>query len=139
MIYRMLMTAAPLLLSLRAVPAHAQRAPQAPAAATSSSAPRAAPGPRLLMPTFPKTKPPALCCLRRLTSFDSTNSLPVQSRPSPRGPVIRRGLFWGALAGGTLGYFLGRHEDYGGAVYGAVYGAVIGAPIGMFAFLLATP
>ncbi|MCC6316654.1 MAG: hypothetical protein IT361_03095 [Gemmatimonadaceae bacterium] len=61
-----------------------------------------------------------------------------ESRPT-RGAVARRGLLWGAIIGGVIGFFAGQSEEYGGAVSGAVVGGVIGAPIGMIVFLFATP
>lgn len=56
-----------------------------------------------------------------------------------RGPIALRGLAWGAVTGGVIGYYLKRDEEYGGAIGGPILGAVLGAPIGMVVFLFATP
>jgi hypothetical protein len=56
-----------------------------------------------------------------------------------RGKIALRGLFWGALIGGVIGYATAE-ETFGGERYfGAVGGALIGAPIGMVVYLLITP
>ena len=56
-----------------------------------------------------------------------------------RRAIVHRGLLWGAVLGGIVGYAAGREEDYGGAALGLIGGAVIGAPLGMVIGLLATP
>lgn len=56
-----------------------------------------------------------------------------------RRAVVHRGLLWGAVLGGIVGYAAGRKEEYGGAAVGLIAGAVIGAPLGMVIGLLATP
>jgi hypothetical protein len=56
-----------------------------------------------------------------------------------RGKVALRGLFWGALIGGVIGYSTAEERFGGERVFGAVGGALIGAPIGMVVYLLITP
>lgn len=56
-----------------------------------------------------------------------------------RGEVALRGLFWGAVIGGLVGWSQRSAESHFGAVGSVVAGAVVGAPIGMVVFLLITP
>ena len=56
-----------------------------------------------------------------------------------RGPIAVRGLAWGALIGGVVGYLSFRDEEYGGAIIGPVIGGAVGAPVGMVTLLLLTP
>ena len=55
-----------------------------------------------------------------------------------RGAIALRGLKWGAILGGALGYLLLRDEEFG-AVAGPIVGAIYGAPVGMVVLLLVTP
>jgi hypothetical protein len=63
----------------------------------------------------------------------------IQEESQSRGSVALRGLWWGAVVGGFLGYLANRDDEWGGAIVGPIAGAVIGAPIGMVVFLLVTP
>ena len=55
-----------------------------------------------------------------------------------RGEVAMRGLFWGAVVGGFLGYHADAGSDGVLPSLRALGGAAIGAPFGMVVYLLAT-
>lgn len=56
-----------------------------------------------------------------------------------RGAVAVRGLFWGALIGGLIGWTQRHPDSFFGGLESVVAGAIVGAPIGMVVFLLITP
>jgi hypothetical protein len=55
-----------------------------------------------------------------------------------RGKVAARGLFWGALIGGVIGYSSSGGSS-GERWLGGVGGALLGAPVGMVVYLIITP
>ena len=84
---------------------------------------------------------PAPSSLRSVARNAGSVSVTHGSEPCriDRRAVVRRGLLWGAVLGGIIGYAAGRKEEYGGAAVGMIGGAVIGAPLGMVIGLLAAP
>lgn len=56
-----------------------------------------------------------------------------------RGKVALRGLFWGAVIGGLIGYFTAEEYFGGERWFGAAGGVLVGAPVGMVVYLLITP
>jgi hypothetical protein len=76
---------------------------------------------------------------------DDKNKVPLCLQEEPRrsrARVALRGLFWGAIVGGVIGYVRDPgdiSQNWVGRWGNAAAYAVIGAPVGMVVFLLLTP
>jgi hypothetical protein len=68
----------------------------------------------------------------------SVTSSPLVEPDRSRGEVAIRGIFWGAVVGGFLGYHADSGSDGVLPSLRALGGAAVGAPIGMVVHLLAT-